>query len=79
MTARNPTLIYLNRTFIAKANREDLGHLWGQGQVDTPLSKQDPALRVEAVRAEFELTRVHRTSPENFIRKIAGFPKGYYP
>jgi hypothetical protein len=33
------------------------------------------ALRVEAVRAEFELTGVDRTSPENFIRKIAGFPK----
>ena len=43
----------------------------------TPLSKQHPALRVEAVRAEFELTGVHRTSPENFIRKIAGFPKDY--
>jgi hypothetical protein len=45
----------------------------------TPLSKQHPALRVEAVRAEFELTGVHRTSPENFIRKIAGFPKDCWP
>ena len=38
---------------------------------------QHPALRVEAVRAEFELTGVHRTNPENFIRKIAGVPKDY--
>jgi hypothetical protein len=52
---------------------QDLGHL-GRAKW-TPLSKQRPALRVEAVRAEFELTGVHRTSPENFIRKIAGFPK----
>jgi hypothetical protein len=32
-------------------------------------------LRFAAVRAEFELTGVHRTNLENFIRKIAGFPK----
>jgi hypothetical protein len=31
----------------------------------------------EAARSEFELTGVHRTSPENFIRKITGFPKDY--
>jgi hypothetical protein len=34
---------------------QELGHLGGQGNVVT-LSKQHPALRVEAVRAEFELT-----------------------
>jgi hypothetical protein len=78
MAARNPTLIYPNRKFVAKANREDLGHL-GAGPGGHPLSKQDPVPRVEAARAEFELTGVNRTSPENFIRKIAGFPKDYLP
>ena len=38
---------------------QKLGHLGGQGHMAT-VSKQHPALRVEAVRAEFELTGDHR-------------------
>jgi hypothetical protein len=48
----------------------------GQRHVDI-LSKQHPDLRVEAVRAEFELTGLHHMSPENLIRKTAGVPKDY--